>query len=149
AERSTAPGSRCTASLKMWVAVRGLQWVRIGNLHGEDKRVSLALTLKPQERIILGGAVLKNPGQHSIRLLIETPVPVLRQQDILPASEATTPCTRIYLAVELMYLQPDKRDQLQGLLLTLMQDVLGAAPSLASLLKSIGIDTAAGSYYRA
>lgn len=111
--------------------------------------MSLALTLKPQERIILGGAVLKNPGPHSIRLLIETTVPILRQRDILPASEATTPCTRIYLAVELMYLEPDKRDQLQGLLLTLIEETLEAAPSLAPFLQTLGIDIAAGSYYRA
>ena len=40
--------------------------------------MGLVLTLKPQERIILGGAVVRNNGNYSAQLLIETNVPILR-----------------------------------------------------------------------
>ena len=37
--------------------------------------MGLVLTLKPQERIILGGAVVRNNGAYSAQLMIETTRP--------------------------------------------------------------------------
>jgi len=63
----------------------------------------LQLTLKPGERVILAGAVIQN-GPTVAHLQIENQVPLLRQKDILTEAEATTPCRRIYLVVQLMYI---------------------------------------------
>jgi len=111
--------------------------------------MALALTLKPQERMILGDAVIRNASRHSAHLLVETSVPILRQRDILPQDEVRTPCGHLYLAVQLLYLQPSKQEQLQQLYLSLAQEVLAAAPSLSRALQDISLYVAGGDYYRA
>lgn len=111
--------------------------------------MALALTLKPNERMILGEAVIRNTGAHSVHLLVETPVPILRQRDILPEKDANTPCGRIYLVLQLMYVTPNKRGELQELFLSLTKEVLSAAPSMAPLLHRVGVLVASGDHYRA
>ena len=110
--------------------------------------MALALTLKPQERLILGQAVIRNTGSQVIHLAVETPVPILRQRDILTEETAKTPCSRLYLVVQMLYLGPEQ-ESLQQLYLTLAKDVLEAAPSLSPTLQEISLHVAAGDYYRA
>jgi flagellar protein FlbT len=111
--------------------------------------MGLVLTLKPQERIILGGAVVRNNGAYSARLLIETPVPILRCPNILAESDVHTPCGRIYMAIELLYIQPEHREECMKHYLTLMEEVLTAAPSLTPLLQEVGPLVLDGEYYKA
>jgi flagellar protein FlbT len=111
--------------------------------------MGLVLTLKPQERIILGGAVVRNNGNYSAQLLIETNVPILRWPNILPESDVNTPCGRIYMAIELMYIQPEKYDEYMKLYLTLTEELLAAAPSMTPQLQEIGPLVMAGEYYKA
>jgi len=111
--------------------------------------MALALTLKSQERLILAGAVVRNTGRHTAHLLVETPTTVLRQRDILPEKQAQTPCGRLYLVVQLLYLEPAQLETLQRLYLDLARDVHSAAPSLSPILEEVSIKVAAGDYYRA
>jgi flagellar protein FlbT len=111
--------------------------------------MALVLTLKPQERIILGGAVVRNHGAYSARLMIETTVPILRCPDILPESDASTPCGRIYMAIELMYIQPEQREECMKIYLTLTKELLAAAPSMTPLLEEVSPLVVAGEYYKA
>jgi flagellar protein FlbT len=99
--------------------------------------MGLVLTLKPQERIILGGAVVRNNGAYSTQLMIETHTPILRCPDILPESESNSPCSRIYMAIELMYIQPERREESMQLYLALTREVLAAASSTAPLLQEV------------
>jgi flagellar biosynthesis repressor protein FlbT len=99
--------------------------------------------------MILGEAVIRNSGNHPIHLLVETPVPILRQRDILTGKQADTPCGRIYLVLQLMYVTPEKREELQETFLSLIKDVLSAAPSMASPLESISLCVAGGDHYKA
>jgi flagellar protein FlbT len=111
--------------------------------------MGLVLTLKPQERIILGGAVVRNNGNYSAQLLIETNVPILRWPNILPESDVNTPCGRIYMAIELMYIQPEKHDEYMKLFLALTEQLVAAAPSLSPSLEEISPLVIAGDYYKA
>lgn len=111
--------------------------------------MALTLTLKPDERAILGGAVVRNAGKHAVRLMIETPVPILRGADILPAKEVKTPCGRLYMALQLLYIDPAKADEYKELYLNLTKDLLAAAPSMAPLLEKTSLQVAGGEYYRA
>lgn len=99
--------------------------------------------------MILGGAVVRNPGRQAVHLVVETAVPVLRQADILPEQRANTTCDHLYLAVQMLYLEPAKQDSLQQLYLELAQDVVKAAPSLIPILQEVSIHVACGDYYRA
>jgi len=99
--------------------------------------------------MIIGGAVIRNTGHHAAHLLVETPTPVLRQRDILPQQKVHTPCGHLYLAVQLLYLEPFNQEQLQRVYLSLARDVLSAAPSLSPILQEVSVHVAGGDYYRA
>ena len=59
--------------------------------------MALKITLKPGERMIIGGAVLTNGNSASCDLVVENKIPILRQKDILTEEKANSPCRRIYL----------------------------------------------------
>ena len=110
--------------------------------------MSLRLTLKPHERAILGGAVLTN-GKHRAELFVETEVPVLRGSDILSPSLVRTPCERVVLAIQLMYVDPARRAVHEQTYLALMEDVLDASPSSRRLIEPINALVQQGKYYAA
>jgi flagellar protein FlbT len=108
----------------------------------------LKITLKPRERLILGGAVVCN-GDVGARLTVENEVPILREHDILSPREASTPCRRIYFAVQLMYVDEGNLAEHQKLYWTLVQDVLEAAPSTARYTGEISRLVMERKYYQA
>jgi flagellar protein FlbT len=110
--------------------------------------MALSLTLKPREKIFIGGAVVQN-GATKTELTILNDVPILRQKEILHEGEATTPCRRIYLAVQQIYMDQGNRPTYYKMLTELLHDVLEAAPSTAGLVKEIGTHVSEGRYYNA
>jgi flagellar protein FlbT len=96
----------------------------------------LVLTLKPGERVILAGAVIKN-GPAVAHLQIENQVTLLRQKDILTEAEATSPCKRIYLVIQLMYIGDGLTSELAQVYWDIVRDVLVAAPSTKGLISQI------------
>jgi len=110
--------------------------------------MSLKITLKPHEKIIMGGAVVTN-GASTSHLSVENNVPVLRQTDIITEAEATTPCRRIYLAVQLMYIDEGKSSELLPLFRELVDDLLGAVPSMKDLIAQTNEYIIKKQYYQA
>ena len=68
--------------------------------------MSLKVELKPGERMIIGNCLITNADQRT-RLYIDGRTPILREKDILSPATADSPAKRIYLAVQLMYLEDD------------------------------------------
>ena len=66
--------------------------------------MALRISLKPQEKMILGGAVIMNGNNTGCKLIIENTVPILREKDILNENDANSPCRRIYFVIQLMYI---------------------------------------------
>ena len=110
--------------------------------------MGLKITLKPHERMIIGGAVITNGGAKS-ELVIENDVPILRQKDILGEEEADTPCRRIYLAVQLMYIDPEHLTDHHQTYWKLVREVLKAAPSTLEFIEGISREILAERYYQA
>jgi flagellar protein FlbT len=110
--------------------------------------MSLKISLKPSEKIIIGGAVLKN-GSSSCQLLVENNVPVLRQSDIITEQQATTPCLRIYLAIQLMYIDEKRSSEIHPIYWELVRELIEAAPSTKDLISRISQAILEGSYYHA
>ncbi len=108
----------------------------------------LRLSLKPNERVIIGGAVIRNSENRS-EILIENEVPILREADILSPADVSTACERIYLSLQLVYVDPERREEHQQTFARLVQDVLLAAPSLAGVLEQIIEQADGGRYYQA
>lgn len=110
--------------------------------------MALRLTLRPHERVIVGGAVIRN-GESRCELRIENEVPVLREPDIMSPSAVRTPCERIYLALQLMYVDQERSAEHQVTYEELVSEVLQAAPSLAPSLQAIEEQVGAGRIYQA
>ena len=53
----------------------------------------LKLTLKPNEKVLIGTAVISNAGQKS-EIVIQNTVPVLREKDIITCLLYTSPSPR-------------------------------------------------------
>jgi flagellar protein FlbT len=109
--------------------------------------VALKVELKPGERFIVGHALITNDDQRT-RLTIEGDEPILRERDIMQAREADTPCKKIYVAVQLMYLAGDPA-QYQDLYLELVRDVIEAAPSTRQFIEAVNNEILTGSLYKA
>ena len=62
--------------------------------------MALKITLKPHEKMILGGAVIANGNSTGCHLIIENKVPILREKDILSEKDADSPCRRLYFIVQ-------------------------------------------------
>jgi len=109
--------------------------------------MGLKVELKPGERIIIGDSVITNDDQRT-RLIVEGNAPILREKDIMTAQAADTPCKKIYLAVQMMYLSKDPRAH-HELYFSLVRDVMAAAPSTLQYLNRINNEILTGSFYKA
>jgi flagellar biosynthesis repressor protein FlbT len=109
--------------------------------------MGLKIELKPGERIIVGGSVITNDDRRT-RLVIEGDVPILREKDILTTQTADTPCKRIYLAIQLLYLSQDHK-QHHDVYFELVNNVVKATPGTRPYLNRINNHILAGSFYKA
>jgi len=98
--------------------------------------MALKITLKPHEKMILGGAVIAN-GSTKCEFVVENTVTILRQNSILSLEDANTPASRIYLAIQLMYVDPAQLNTHQQLYWQLVKDFIKAAPSALGLIDQI------------
>lgn len=109
--------------------------------------MALKVEIKPGERIIIGEALIKNDGSRA-RLFIKGDAPILREKDIMRPDDADTPCKKIYLLIQMMYLADDPRDH-HSLYFQIINDVQAAAPSTMIYLDEINNLILSGSYYKA
>lgn len=110
--------------------------------------MALKLTLKPHEKLILGGAVLTN-GNNTSEFVVENTVPVLREKDIMREEEATSPCRRIYLIIQLMYIDEKNLSAHHNTYWQLVRDLLEAAPGTMGLIDQISWYILGNKYYQA
>jgi flagellar protein FlbT len=111
--------------------------------------MALKITLKPGERMILGGAVLTNGSSASCDLVIENKIPILRQKDILTEDKADSPCRRIYYAIQLMYIDEVNLATYHKVYWDLVKDLVRAAPTTVVLIDSINEHILQRRYYQA
>ncbi len=109
--------------------------------------MALKVEIKPRERIIVGNAVITNDGNRA-RLIVEGDAPILREKDILRPDDADTPCKKIYLLVQMMYLAEDPRIH-HDLYFQLIKDMQTAAPSTMLQIDRINDQILTGFYYKA
>ena len=111
--------------------------------------MALKITLKPNEKIIVSGAVVTNGNTRNIDLIIKNNVPVLRQKDILSENEAISPCRRIYFIIQLMYIDEENLTDHQHIYWKLVGELLDAVPRLAGHIDQINENILGGNFYRA
>ena len=110
--------------------------------------MTLKITLKPHERMIIGGAVLTN-GKTKADFIIENKVPVLREKGIMSETDADSPCRRIYFVIQLMYIDNQNLITHHNTYWKLVKDAIGAAPSTVALIDEISRNILSNKYYQA
>ena len=108
----------------------------------------LKLTLKPGERMIIGGAVVTN-GAGKTDLFVENNVPLLRETDIMGEKDADTIAKQIYFAIQLMYIDPENLVSHHNAYWHLVQQTVKAAPSTVALIDQISEKIVANNHYQA
>ena len=107
----------------------------------------LRLELKPFERLIINGALLRN-GDRRSTFLIETQCKFLRESEIITETEADTACKQLHLTLTVIYLADDPA---QGIDLFFRQatDLIRHVPAAAAQIAAIAATVEAGEFYKA
>ena len=74
----------------------------------------LKLTLKPDEKVLIGTAVLTNAGPKA-EIIIQNTVPVLREKDIISEENADTVVKKIYFVILSMYVDSKNEQKFHNL----------------------------------
>jgi len=107
----------------------------------------LRVELKPFERIVIGQSVITNSDTRTT-FLIDGDAPILREKDILTAETANTPVKRVYLCVQMMYLQNDI-PAYQELYLGFIKELIEAVPSFRETIEATSNLILSGNLYKA
>ena len=110
----------------------------------------LKLTLKPNEKVLIGTAVVTNAGQKS-EIIIENTVPVLREKDIITEENADTICKKIYHAILNMYVDPKNEKEHHDIYFKLVKELFNAAPNqvILALTMEVSQKILEGNHYQA
>ena len=119
-----------------------------GLILDEGFRMALKITLRPGEKMIIGGAVVTNGGAKC-DLFIENEVPMLRGKNIMTQEDADSPCRRIYFAVQLMYIDTKNLTLYHDQYWRLVRELMDAAPSLVGIIDAISEEIVSNRYYQA
>ncbi|NMC73423.1 MAG: flagellar protein FlbT [Geobacteraceae bacterium] len=110
--------------------------------------MSLKLRLKPDEKVIIGGAVIHN-GPKASEFVVENTVTILRQKDIMAERDACSPSRRVYFVIQLMYIDRENQVDYHTRYWELVKDILAAAPSTKPHVDRISEQIVAGEFYQA
>jgi len=110
--------------------------------------MALRITLKPKERMIIGGAVITN-GDSRSQFTVENRVPVLREPDIMSEEKADSPAKLIYFVIQLMYIDSEHQSVYYDSYWRVAQELVKAAPSTVAFIDPISEYILSDRYYLA
>ncbi len=111
--------------------------------------MALRITLKPDEKILIGSVVLTNGPRMSEFVIEGENIPVLRAKQIMRPQEADTPCKRLYFVIQSLYIRDGDPADLMPAFMGLAQEVATAAPSLGLLLAEVSDFVLSDELYKA
>ena len=108
----------------------------------------LKISLKPNEKIYINGAVLKN-GKSTINISIENNASILRQNNIMKEEDITTYCERIYYVIQLMYIDQDNLQKYTDEYWILIKMLIDTVPTLTEKIHNMNHLIIDKKYYQA
>jgi len=93
--------------------------------------MTLRISLKAGEQVIVNGAVLRAVGRTS--LCVESRAAILRGRDLISADDATTPARRLYHACIAAYTDSENRVGHQAGIVAALGAVIASLPSPQAL----------------
>jgi len=112
--------------------------------------MALKLSLKPGEKFVLNGAVVQNGDRRGV-LLLQNKASVLREKDIMQLEEVTTPASRIYFPVMMMYLDESSAPKMYDEFVLRLSEFMGAISNPEILAECVGVSkhVLSREYYKA
>ena len=110
--------------------------------------MALKIVLKPNEKMIVGGAVIKN-GPTKAEFFVENKTTLLREKDILSQKDATSLGRRIYFSIQLMYIDQENLVTHHNTYWSLVKEMIQAAPSTVAIIDQISESLLGSHYYQA
>lgn len=112
--------------------------------------MALKISLKPGERFVVNGAVITN-GDRRSAFVIQNKVSILRERDIMPEDEVTTPARRVYFPIMLAYLDATKGDVYYQEFVARMSELMNALENQDAKMTcvQVSLDMMNREYYRA
>jgi flagellar protein FlbT len=83
----------------------------------------LKLTLKPNEKVLIGTAVIAN-GPAKTEFVVLNRVPVVRERDIINEEQADTVAKKLYVTILNMYINPSREKDFHGIYFVLMREMI-------------------------
>ncbi len=110
---------------------------------------ALKISLKPNEKIYINGAVLRVDRKVSLELMND--VQFLLETHVLQADEASTPLRQLYFIVQIMLMNPDSAEQALGMFRKSLPLLLAnfTDERIKSALKNIDRQVSEGHVYEA
>lgn len=95
----------------------------------------LRITLKPNERLIINGALIRNLDRSSA-FIIETQCKFLREGEIIHESDADTPCKKLAVTLQVIHLSEDQTDT-ESLFYLQAIEIMKELPDVAKFISAI------------
>jgi flagellar protein FlbT len=110
----------------------------------------LILSLKPNEKFVLNGAVIQN-GDRRATLVVQNQAAILREKEILQAEDVTTPARRIYFPIMMMYLDPERSETHYEEFVVRMTEFMNAVANPEALATCVAVskEVMRGAHYKA
>lgn len=109
--------------------------------------MALVIDLKPNEKILIGDAVITNDKQRT-RLHISGKSAIIREKDVMKEDDADTPCKKAYFLIQCMYLARNANEYHEPYF-ELAKEIQHAAPSSSFMFLKINEFIIEGNYYKA
>jgi flagellar protein FlbT len=111
----------------------------------------LNLTLKPNEKLIVNGAVLSNNSPRAVTLSFHNKAHLLQQKDVLLPEEADTPLLRTYFALQCLYLDADNAEANRALFMKFAAELFAATTNIEirHAITTALVHVGANEFYRA
>lgn len=112
--------------------------------------MALKLSLKPDERLVINGAVIANVDRRTT-LIVHNKASILREKDILQEEEVNTPAKRIYFPIMLMYMDQATTAKYYDEFVLRMTEFMGviSTPEAVENCVQISKDVMAKNFYKA
>ena len=110
----------------------------------------LKLTLKPDEKVLIGTAVLTNAGPKA-EIIIQNTVPVLREKDIISEENADTLVKKLYFVILSMYVDSKNEQKFHDIYFKLVKELFNACPDqvILALVMEVSQKILQGNHYQA
>lgn len=111
--------------------------------------MALKLTLKPNERIVVNGCVLRNSGRRHV-LTVESHADIVRGHDLLEPDGEATPVRQAYFLVQSALIRAELREKLVPLIQKQLADLVGCfGPDHRTKVFEAANFVSQGDYYKA